>query len=127
MPITRSDSRPFLFVCIRDENDPQRPDGRIHIYDTTDPMRDVRFVYTVTGDLKCRKNDFHDVHIIDNKVTDAQCPGKDDSQMYITTVLDPLDKNRIRYYDTTDIRSWKMVHEIHADWEYATDGLGNVR
>ncbi|KAF4731639.1 hypothetical protein FOZ62_008862, partial [Perkinsus olseni] len=48
-------------------------------------------------------------------------------QMYVTTVLDPNDKNRIYYYDTTDMRSWKMLREVHADWEYASDGLGNVR
>ncbi|KAF4657327.1 hypothetical protein FOL47_008484 [Perkinsus chesapeaki] len=122
-----SDERSLLFVCIRDEGDPNKSEGRIHIYDTARPMVDVTLVYTVPGDLKCRNNDFHDVHIIDRKVTAAQCPGISGVQMYVTTVLDPNDKNRIYYYDTTDIRSWRMLREIHADWESSTDGLGNVR
>ncbi|KAF4734369.1 hypothetical protein FOZ63_031708, partial [Perkinsus olseni] len=127
MWMEHSEIRPLLFVCIRDEGDPQKSEGRIHIYDTTNPMVDIRLIYTVTGDLKCRKNDFHDVHIIDKRVTEAQCPGINARQMYVTTVLDPNDKNRIYYYDTTDMRSWKMLREVHADWEYASDGLGNVR
>ncbi|KAF4693535.1 hypothetical protein FOZ60_010715 [Perkinsus olseni] len=36
--------RPLLFVCIRDEGDSQKPEGRIHIYDTTNPMVDIRLV-----------------------------------------------------------------------------------
>jgi len=61
----------------------------------------------------------HDYRILDHRGGDGR---------WATVLIDPLDQgNQLYYYDTEDPSRPRLRVQVHARWESADDGLGQVR
>jgi len=65
----------------------------------------------------CERGRTRDYHLVDF--------GRDGKSH--TALVNPEDNNnRLFVYDTTDLREWMLVETVHANWEDADSGLGQV-
>lgn len=102
--------RDLLFACLPSENE-------VRIYDVSKPLVDIPYLGKIVA--RCSRSGMHDYRVLDYLGPDGK---------YMTCLVDPDDNgNRLFYYDTQDPRNPKKMVEIHANWEAAGDGLGQVR
>ncbi|CAD7925879.1 unnamed protein product [Amoebophrya sp. A25] len=62
----------------------------------------------------CEDSKYRDYHVVDFKRGDR----------YYSSFINHHQGNKIEVYDTTDLTDWKIMKEVHADWEDENSGLG---
>eukprot|EP00913_Durusdinium_trenchii_P019096 g17946.t1 len=125
-----SQVRDILFVCTASE--------QLIALDTSRPDYMLVKVGQAPDWLKCgRSSTPRDRHLLDFKPgcplgTALASPSLASlcgfaRRNFISLYVDAEDdRNHLIFFDTESLSDWKLLTEVHANWEHETDGLGQV-
>eukprot|EP00440_Ansanella_granifera_P073602 gb/GFBE01079868.1/.p1 GENE.gb/GFBE01079868.1/~~gb/GFBE01079868.1/.p1 ORF type:complete len:691 (+),score=91.63 gb/GFBE01079868.1/:1-2073(+) len=103
--------RNVLFVC--------NAKKQIMAFDTSRPDHHLALLGLAPSAIECdASSTFRDIHIVDFRQGDK----------FYTVFIDTADqRNHLIFFETTDLNAWRRLSEVHANWEFSSQGLGQVK